>query len=83
MNRAITWFAHNPVAANLLMLVILVGGAITVFTVRQEVFPEFSTDTITVTNTPFLVDVPFLIDTPFVVQPTATITNRPLHAFSC
>ncbi len=49
MNRAITWFAHNPVAANLLMLVILVGGAITVFAVRQEVFPEFSTDTITVT----------------------------------
>jgi hypothetical protein len=34
-------------------------------------------------NMPFLVDVPFLIGTPFVVQPTATITNRPLHAFSC
>jgi len=49
VNRAIEWFARNPVAANLLMLIILVGGGITVFSIRQEVFPEFSTDTITVT----------------------------------
>ena len=49
MNRSIAWFANNPVAANLLMLFILVGGAVTLLSLRQEVFPEFSTDTITVT----------------------------------
>jgi multidrug efflux pump subunit AcrB len=46
---SIGWFAKNSVAANLLMLLILTGGLITVFVVRQEVFPEFSLDLITVT----------------------------------
>ena len=49
MNRAINWFVHNPVAANLLMFLLLVGGALMVFSIRQEIFPEFSTDTITIT----------------------------------
>ncbi|MEJ2111970.1 MAG: efflux RND transporter permease subunit [Acidobacteriota bacterium] len=53
MNRAIAWFAQNPVAANLMMLVILIGGFLTILSVRQEVFPEFSTDTITI-NVPYL-----------------------------
>jgi len=53
LNRAIAWFVHNPVAANLLMLFILVGGGITVFSLRHEVFPEFSTDRITV-SVPYL-----------------------------
>ncbi len=53
MNRAIAWFAHNPVAANLMMLLILIGGALIALSVRQEVFPEFSTDTITV-SVPYL-----------------------------
>ncbi|WP_207680220.1 efflux RND transporter permease subunit [Desulfonema magnum] len=37
--------ANNPVAANLVMLVLLVGGAIILFMqVKQEVFPEFEID---------------------------------------
>ncbi len=48
MNRAINWFVHNPVAANLLMVLLLVGGALMVLSIRQEIFPEFSTDTITI-----------------------------------
>jgi multidrug efflux pump subunit AcrB len=48
VNRAIAWFAQNPVAANLLMLVLLIGGFLSVVSLRQEVFPEFSTDTISV-----------------------------------
>ncbi len=44
-SRSIVWMANNPVAANLVMLVLLVGGAIILFTqVRQEVFPEFEID---------------------------------------
>ncbi len=49
MNKTIAWFAENTVAANLLMLVILVSGLIMAPRITQEVFPEFSTDMITVT----------------------------------
>jgi multidrug efflux pump subunit AcrB len=59
---AIEWFARNRVAANLIMIVALAGGAIAIFglpvggsgskaqasAITQEVFPEFSLDLITV-----------------------------------
>ena len=48
MNRAIAWFAENSVAANLLMALILGGGLLTVSSLTMEVFPEFSTDVISV-----------------------------------
>ncbi len=44
----IGWMANNAVAANLLMVIILLGGIIGVFKTKQEVFPEFSLDTIQV-----------------------------------
>lgn len=43
------WFASNHVAANLLMFLIIAAGVLTVFTIRMEVFPEFSVDMISVT----------------------------------
>ncbi len=46
--RLIDWFAHNPVAANLVMVLILVGGLLTAFFITHEVFPEVSLDMITV-----------------------------------
>lgn len=49
MKGIITWFAHNEVAANLLMVFIVAGGVMTVFNVPQEVFPEFDLDMIQVT----------------------------------
>ncbi len=48
MNPVLRWFAGNPVVANLLMIVIMVAGLVTVGTVTKEVFPEFSLDMITV-----------------------------------
>ncbi len=41
---AIGWMAHNSVAANLMMFVILVGGIIGIVRTKQEVFPEFTLD---------------------------------------
>jgi multidrug efflux pump subunit AcrB len=38
----LAWFAGNPVAANLLMLLILAGGVMGVIDVEKEVFPRFS-----------------------------------------
>ena len=49
LKGVLAWFANNSVAANLVMLIILVGGVVTSFNIRQEVFPEFSPDLITVT----------------------------------
>ena len=44
----IAWMARNPVAANLLMIVILVGGLVGALRVKQEVFPEFDLDIVAV-----------------------------------
>jgi multidrug efflux pump subunit AcrB len=49
MNRTIAWFAANPVASNLLLIVLTVGGLITLPQITLEVFPEFSSDMITAT----------------------------------
>ena len=49
MKGPISWFARNPVAANLVMIVMLVGGALTYGTIKMELFPEFKLDMITVT----------------------------------
>jgi hypothetical protein len=44
----IEWFARNTVAANLLMVVILVAGVVGAFDVRQEMIPEFELDRINI-----------------------------------
>jgi multidrug efflux pump subunit AcrB len=43
------WFASNHVAANLLMLIIIVAGLLSIFSTKMEVFPELSLDMITIT----------------------------------
>ena len=48
MNGAIRWMAENHVAANLLMLVLIVGGLILGFSIKQEVFPDITLDRIMV-----------------------------------
>ena len=44
----LAWFAQNHVAANLLMLLIIVGGIISLSTNIVEMFPQMSVDIITV-----------------------------------
>ena len=45
----INWFIGNPVAANLLMVVLLVGGALSAFNLQRQVFPTISPGTVVVT----------------------------------
>jgi multidrug efflux pump subunit AcrB len=45
---AIAWMAGNSVAANLFMAVLLVGGLIMAKNIKQEVFPEFTIDSVTI-----------------------------------
>ena len=44
----LAWFAGNHVAANLLMIFIVVAGVLSLSRVVVEVFPEIDTDTVTV-----------------------------------
>ncbi len=46
---AIAWMVGNSVAANIIMVLFLVGGLIVALQVKQEIFPEFNMDTVTVT----------------------------------
>lgn len=45
----IGWMASNPIAANLLLVIVLLAGLIAAQGIRKEVFPSFPTDTFTVT----------------------------------
>ncbi|MHC4721308.1 MAG: efflux RND transporter permease subunit, partial [Planctomycetota bacterium] len=49
----LAWFARNHVAANLLMILIMVSGFMTILTIKVEFFPEMSADMITV-SVPYL-----------------------------
>lgn len=49
MERMISWFVDNPVAANLLMLIFLVGGAISLFTMHREEFPSIEPGVVQIT----------------------------------
>lgn len=45
----IAWFIKNPVAANLLMLFIIVAGALSAFSISKEMFPRAEVNTIQIT----------------------------------
>ena len=53
MHTAIRWFAHNPVAANLLMTLLLLGGGFGAYTTNQEEFPNFDVKVVNV-RVPYL-----------------------------
>ncbi len=50
MRKAIAWFAENYVAANLLMMFLVLAGIFTLFSIKIEVFPETSLDKISITT---------------------------------
>jgi multidrug efflux pump subunit AcrB len=44
----IAWFARNPVAANLIMIFILIGGLLTALTIRKQAFPQFESNWVSI-----------------------------------
>jgi multidrug efflux pump subunit AcrB len=48
MNRAIAWFVDNPVAANLLMGLILLGGLVALPSIQQKTMPDMEVDIVEV-----------------------------------
>ena len=49
MQKTIAWFTDNPVAANLLMLILLVGGAFSLSSMHKEEFPSIEPGIIQIT----------------------------------
>ena len=64
MLTAIRWFANNSVAANLLMIMLLVGGAELIIT-NQEEFPMFEIPVVRV-GVPYLGAAPVEVEKVFV-----------------
>ncbi|OUS04877.1 multidrug transporter [Gammaproteobacteria bacterium 42_54_T18] len=50
MHALTSWFIRNPVAANLIMALILVAGWLTLSSIRVEGFPKLPADTLEVTT---------------------------------
>tara|TARA_B100001939_G_scaffold315415_1_gene300546 strand:- start:6027 stop:9197 length:3171 start_codon:yes stop_codon:yes gene_type:complete len=48
MSNIVKWFVNNPVATNLIMLIILAGGVIGYINVGKIAFPTFATNTINI-----------------------------------
>jgi len=44
----IGWMARNGVAANILMLTLIIGGIVVAFNIKQEVFPSFDLDIVSI-----------------------------------
>ncbi|SVB73534.1 uncharacterized protein METZ01_LOCUS226388, partial [marine metagenome] len=66
MKGTIDWFARNGVAANLMMVFIVVTGIAATTTVREEIFPEIELDRITI-------EVPYLGAAPEEVEQAVNI----------
>ncbi|MFO7654823.1 MAG: efflux RND transporter permease subunit [Candidatus Krumholzibacteriia bacterium] len=62
----IRWFSRNHVAANLLMATILVFGAMSALTIKQEVFPDTDLDIVSI-------QVPYLGGTPAEVEESVNV----------
>lgn len=45
---SVAWMVQNSVAANLLMIFLILGGLISMSLIKQEVFPEFELDMVTI-----------------------------------
>ncbi|MEC9373382.1 MAG: hypothetical protein VYC34_06030, partial [Planctomycetota bacterium] len=45
---AIAWMARNSIAANLLMVILLIGGLWSAVRMQKEVFPQFQLDVVEV-----------------------------------
>ena len=53
MKTVLAWFIDNPVAANLLMVILLVGGSFSLVSMHKEEFPSIEPGIIQI-NVPYL-----------------------------
>ncbi len=66
MKSVVAWFVDNPIAANLLTALLILGGLLTMRTIRQEEFPSIDSEVVRVT-------VPYLGATPEEVEASVCV----------
>jgi multidrug efflux pump subunit AcrB len=76
MKSIIAWFVKNPVAANLFMLILIVGGLLMLPNIYQEEFPNVNTNVIQVT-VPYLGAAPIEVEEGVCVRIEEAITGTP------
>ncbi len=74
MNGAIGWLARNPVAANLLMVLIVAAGLVGVGAVTEEVFPELDLRRIQI-EMPYLGAAPEEVESGVVIRIEEAVQN--------
>ena len=65
-HKIITWFIDNPIAANLLMLIFIAGGSISLYSMHKEEFPNIEPGIV-------LIQVPYLGASPEKVEQAVCI----------
>ena len=79
MNHGIIgWLALNPVAANLMMLLIIASGLVAATVVTEEVFPEIDLDRIRI-QVPYLGAAPEEVEAGVVVRIEEAIKGHRRH----
>lgn len=76
MNGIIAWFARNHVAANLVMVTIIIGGTINLFSIKKEVFPSIDIDMIEI-SVPYPGAAPVDVEKAIVVRVEEAIYDLP------
>ncbi|MFP6830082.1 MAG: efflux RND transporter permease subunit [Gammaproteobacteria bacterium] len=76
MTRIISWFVGNPVAANLLMTILIVGGLISLSQLKQEEFPEIDLGIIQVI-VPYLGAAPEEVESGVCIRIEETLEGTP------
>ena len=83
MPRVIHWFVHNPVASNLLMMILVVGGLLALPRTHQEEFPTLEVDAVSI-RVAYLGAAPTEVESAVCVRIEEAIEyTRVLHARGC
>ncbi len=72
----IAWFASNPVAANLLMFMLLVAGITSAFTIRKQTTPDFELNSVSI-RVPYLGAAPQEVEEGVVIKIEEAVQDIP------
>ncbi|MDP4650386.1 MAG: efflux RND transporter permease subunit, partial [Haliea sp.] len=48
MGGPVRWFVHNPIAANLLMIFLVIGGLLSIPSLDKQFFPQFELNRVSI-----------------------------------
>lgn len=76
MKSVVAWFVDNPIAANLLTALLILGGILTMMSIRQEEFPSIDSEVVRIT-VPYLGATPEEVESAVCVRIEEAIAGTP------